>query len=68
LIFYHPHTHTASQPALKAAALRSDEQQQQHHHALLEQREEENQKQIEKLKAEIKTLKLELFQLKSKCL
>jgi hypothetical protein len=32
----------------------------------MEQREEENQQEIAKLKAEIKSLKLELFQLKSK--
>lgn len=36
-----------------------------HHMLLMKQREEENQHQILKLKAEIKNLKLELFQIKS---
>lgn len=36
-----------------------------HHMILMKQREEENQHQILKLKAEIKNLKLELFQIKS---
>lgn len=44
------------------SSLRNDEQ----HTLLMEQREEENQQEIAKLKAEIKSLKLELFQLKSK--
>lgn len=42
--------------------LRNEEQ----HTLLMEQREEENQQEIAKLRAEIKSLKLELFQLKSK--
>ena len=44
------------------SSLRNEEQ----HTLLMEQREEENQQEIAKLKAEIKNLKLELFQLKSK--
>jgi DNA-binding cell septation regulator SpoVG len=44
------------------SALRNEEQ----HALLMEQREEENQQEIAKLKAEIKNLKLELFQLRSK--
>lgn len=45
------------------SALRSDVEQ---HALLMEQRDEENQQEIAKLKAEIKNLKLELFQMKSK--
>lgn len=45
------------------SALRSEVEQ---HALLMEQREEENQQEIAKLKAEIKSLKLELFQMKSK--
>lgn len=56
-------THTAISNPIKSA-LRSDGEQ---HALLMEQREEENQQEIAKLKAEIKNLKLELFQLKSKC-
>jgi predicted RNase H-like nuclease (RuvC/YqgF family) len=44
------------------SALRNEE----HHALLMEQRDEENQQEIAKLKAEIKNLKLELFQLRSK--
>ena len=46
------------------SSLRNEEQ----HTLLMEQREEENQQEIAKLKAEIKSLKLELFQMKSKVL
>jgi chondroitin sulfate N-acetylgalactosaminyltransferase 1/2 len=51
-----------SQP-VKASALRSEADT--HHALLMIQREEENQQEIAKLKAEIKNLKLELFQLKN---
>lgn len=53
---------TAPQPA-RTSALRSDAEN--HHALLMVQRDEENQHEIEKLKTEIKNLKLELFQLKN---
>ncbi|CRL08458.1 CLUMA_CG021338, isoform A [Clunio marinus] len=52
----------AIQP-VKASALRSNSES--HHAMLMIQRDEENQQEIAKLKAEIKSLKLELFQLKN---
>lgn len=50
-----------SQSAAKIHLPKSED----HHMLLMEQRQEENQQQILKLKAEIKNLKLELFQIKS---
>jgi predicted glycosyl hydrolase (DUF1957 family) len=51
-------------PSLKLQSL--NEEQQSGYLQLLEQREEENRQEVARLRAEIKSLKLKLFELKSK--